>query len=156
MVAGRRHLTGAVVVTTSCVLAACGPGGSESADGPPASGGGISRKEYCAGRPVITRITAQQERTAVVVRWSEVFSSLDDRTFRVYRRSGPDAPWSRVAEVELPPGNGGSWRDAAPSPSRTTQYGVTQVNSTCGEGRLCTSTHPGAECSLATVVRREQ
>ena len=62
---------------------------------------------------------------------------------------------------ELGPGNGGSWRDPSPLPGNTsspgtTQYAVTQVSSTCGEGRLCTSTHPGAECSLATVSRREQ
>ena len=153
-----------------CLLAACGPGGvttTEPTRGPRGSSGhlqqskGISREEYCAmGGHVVTRVIAVQDQAAVVVRWSEFTSSLDQRVFRVYRRSGPDAPWSRVAEVELPPGHGGSWRDPAPLPRNsapldTTQYAVTQVTSTCGEGRLCTGTPPVGQCSLATVSRRE-
>jgi hypothetical protein len=139
------------------LVTACGAGGRDEPSGGPRAASGISRKEYCAmGRPVITRITAEQEQATVVVRWREVFESLDERVFRVYRRSGPDAPWARVAEVTLPPGNGGSWRDPAPLTVGTAQYGMTQVTTTCGEGRLCTSTAPGAQCSLATVARREQ
>lgn len=86
------------------------------------------------GSPVITRVTAEEEQSSVVVRWRELFGSLDERNFRVYRRSGPDAQWSRVAEVELPSGNRGSWRDTAPLAADTAEYGVTQVGE-CGEGR---------------------
>jgi hypothetical protein len=108
------------------------------------------------GGPVITRITAEQEQAAVVVRWRELFESSDERVFRVYRRSGPDATWNRVAEVELQPGHGGSWRDPAPLTVKTAQYGVTQVGTTCGEGRLCAGTAPAQQCSQAAVTRREQ
>jgi hypothetical protein len=138
-------------VALVCVLAACGPGDAAS-DGPT----GISREEYCAmGSPVITRVTAEQQQSSVVVRWRELFGSLDERNFRVYRRSGPDAQWSRVAEVELPSGNGGSWRDTAPLAADTAEYGVTQVGE-CGEGRLCAGTGPAQQCSVAAVARRER
>lgn len=147
VVADRGRRAAILGVLVPCVLAlslvtACGTGATDQPPGGPRQTGGISREEYCAGRPVIVRITAQQERAAVVVRWRELFESRDDRTFRVYRRSGPDARWSRVAEVELPPGKGGSWLDPSHPPSRTTQYGVTQVTSTCGEDRLCAGTPP--------------
>jgi hypothetical protein len=165
--AGGGRATAIVDVLVPCVLAlslvtACSTGATAEPSGGPRQASGISREEYCAmGGHVVTRITAEQERTAVVVRWSEFTSSLDERVFRVYRRSGPAAPWSRVAEVELPPGHGGSWRDPAPPPPNatspdTTQYAVTQVSSTCGEGRLCAGAPPAQQCSLATVPRREQ
>ena len=132
------------------LLAACAHSGAAPADPT-----GISREEYCAaGGPVIPRVTAEQEQASVAVRWQELFGSLDERVFRVYRRSGPAGQWSRIAEVELPPGNGGSYRDTAPLAAATAEYGVTQVGE-CGEGRLCVGTGPARQCSVAAVARRQ-
>lgn len=106
------------------------------------------------GTPAMTSVTAHQEASAVVLEWRELFSSLDERDFWVYRRSSPDSSWSRVAEVKLPPGNGGSYRDTAPLAAATAQYGVTQVGE-CGEGTLCVGTAPVQQCNVADVARRE-
>jgi hypothetical protein len=132
------------------VLAACAPGGTAATDPT-----GISREEYCAmGTPAMTSVTAQQEASGVVLQWRELFSSLDERVFRVYRRSSPRSSWSRVAEVTLPAGNGGTYRDPAPLAADTAQYGVTQVGE-CGEGQLCVGAAPVQQCNVADVARRK-
>ena len=105
------------------------------------------------GSPVITRVTAEEEQSSVVVRWRELFGSLDERNFRVYRRSGPDAQWSRVAEVELPSGNGGSWRDTAPLAADRRSTASPRIGE-CGEAGA--GTGPAQQCSVAAVARRER
>lgn len=106
------------------------------------------------GTPAMTSVTAEQEASGVVLQWRELFSSLDERVFRVYRRSSPGSSWSRVAEVTLPAGNGGTYRDPAPLAADTAQYGVTQVGE-CGEGQLCVGAAPVQHCNVAGVAHRK-
>ena len=107
------------------------------------------------GTPAMTSVAAQQEASAVVLQWRELFASLEERVFRVYRRSSPGSSWSRVAEVKLPAGNGGTYRDIAPLAADMAQYGVTQVGA-CGEGQLCVGPAPAQQCNIADVARRER
>lgn len=74
---------------------------------------------------------------------------MDPVTYRIYRRSGPQDAWTRIASLDLAPGEKREQTDSAPLPTHQ-EYAVTALGE-CGESSICFLANVGERCSVASV-----